>query len=65
MRLVPYQQVLLTRDGRELIAEIQEREHRDEDGRIMGLRSVLQDISGRKQTESALVESDAPGQGPV
>ncbi len=56
--LVPYQQALLTRDGRELIAEIQEREHRSEDGRIIGLRSVLQDISGRKQTESALVESE-------
>ena len=56
--LVAYQQVLLTRDGRELVAEIQEREHRGEDGRIAGLRSVLQDISRRKQTETALVESE-------
>ena len=56
--LVPYQQVLVTRDGRELVAEIQERERRGEDGRIAGLRSVLQDISKRKQTEAALVESE-------
>ncbi len=56
--LVPYQQLLLRRDGRNLVVEIQEREHRAEDGRITGLRSVLQDISKRKQTESALVESE-------
>ncbi len=48
----------MRRDGRELVAEIQEREHRGTDGRIAGLRSVLQDISKRKQTESALVESE-------
>ena len=56
--LVPYQQVLVTRDGRDLIAEIQERERRGEDGRIVGLRSVVQDISKRKETEAALVESE-------
>ena len=56
--LVPYQQVLVTRDGRDLVAEIQERERRGEDGRIAGLRSVLQDVSKRKQTETALVESE-------
>jgi two-component system NtrC family sensor kinase len=56
--LVPYQQVLVTKDGRELTVEIQEREHRGEDGQIAGLRSVLQDISKRKETEAALVESE-------
>ena len=56
--LVPYQQVLVTRDGGGLVAEIQEREHRGVDGRIAGLRSVLQDVSKRKQTEAALVESE-------
>lgn len=56
--LVAYLQVLVTQDGRELVAEIQEREHRDEDGRITGLRSVVQDVSKRKQTETALVESE-------
>ncbi len=56
--LVPYQQVLVTRDGRDLVAEIQERERRGEDGRVAGLRSVLQDVSQRKQTETALVESE-------
>ena len=56
--LVPYQQVLLTRDGGGLVVEIQEREHRGVDGRIAGLRSVLQDVSKRKQTEAALVESE-------
>jgi two-component system, NtrC family, sensor kinase len=56
--LVAYQRVLLTRDGRRLIAEIQEREHRGPDGRIVGLRSVVQDISKRKETEAALVESE-------
>ena len=56
--LVPYQQVLLTREGGDLVVEIQEREHRGVDGRIAGLRSVLQDVSKRKQTEAALVESE-------
>ena len=56
--LLSYQQILLTRDGRELVAEIQEREHRGEDGRIAGLRSALQDVSKRKQTEAALIESE-------
>ena len=56
--LVPYQQVLVTKDGRHLTAEIQEREHRGPDGQIAGLRSVLQDISKRKETETALVESE-------
>ncbi|MGZ3489336.1 MAG: PAS domain-containing protein, partial [Isosphaeraceae bacterium] len=56
--LVPYQQVLLTRDGGGLVVEIQEREHCGVDGRIAGLRSVLQDVSKRKQTEAALVESE-------
>jgi len=56
--LVPYQQVLVTRDGRDLTVEIQEREHRGEDGQIAGLRSIVQDVSKRNQTEAALVESE-------
>jgi PAS domain S-box-containing protein len=56
--LVPYQQVLVTKDNRHLVVEIQEREHRGDDGRIEGLRSVLQDISSRKRTEAALVEAE-------
>ena len=56
--LVPYEQVLVTRDGRHLTVEIQERERRGDDGQIVGLRSVVQDISKRKETEAALVESE-------
>ncbi len=56
--LAAYEEVLLTRDGCELPVEIQEREHRDQDGRIVGLRCVLKDISKRKETEAALVESE-------
>jgi PAS domain S-box-containing protein len=56
--LIPYEQVLVTRDGRRLTTEIQEREHRGSDGQIAGLRSVVQDISRRKETEAALVESE-------
>jgi two-component system NtrC family sensor kinase len=56
--LVPYQQVLVTRDGRDLTVEIQEREHRGEDGQIAGLRSILQDVSKRNLTEAALVQSE-------
>ncbi|MBV8488514.1 MAG: PAS domain S-box protein, partial [Planctomycetaceae bacterium] len=56
--LAAYEEILLSRDGRELPVEIEEREHRDQDGRIEGLRCVLKDISKRKQTEAALVESE-------
>jgi PAS domain S-box-containing protein len=56
--LVSYQQVLMTKDGRRLDVEIREREHRGEDGQIAGIRSAFQDISGRKETEAALVHAE-------
>ena len=56
--MIPYEQVLVARDGRHLTVEIQERERRGDDGQIAGLRSVVQDISRRKETEAALVESE-------
>jgi PAS domain S-box-containing protein len=54
--LVAYQEVLVRSDGTHIPVEIQEREHRDDEGQIAGLRSVLQDISERIASEAALVE---------
>ncbi|QEH37982.1 Sporulation kinase E [Aquisphaera giovannonii] len=56
--LLPYEQKVRTKDGRSLVVEIQERERRDGEGRVAGLRSVLQDVSGRKEAEARLIESE-------
>ena len=48
----------VTRDGRRLIVAIEERYKRDDQGRIVGIRSTIQDITDRKRTEAALVASE-------
>jgi len=48
----------LTSDGRERVMAVESRVIRDRDGTITGLRSTLQDITRRKQTEAALVASE-------
>jgi two-component system, NtrC family, sensor kinase len=47
-----------TRDGRRLVVAIEERYKRDEQGRVVGIRSTVQDITDRKRTEAALVASE-------
>ena len=56
--LVPLERTYLTRDGRRIVVSIEERFRFDEEGRIVGIRSTLQDITARKQTEAALVASE-------
>jgi PAS domain S-box-containing protein len=56
--LVPHEQVLRTKSGRRLTVEIQEKEHRGDEGAVETLRIVVQDISRRKETERALIESE-------
>ncbi len=56
--LVPTERPFLTRDGRRLVVAIEERYRIGPDGRIIGIRSTIQDITARKQTEAALVRSE-------
>jgi two-component system NtrC family sensor kinase len=56
--LVPVERVFLRSDGRPLIVSIEDRLVRDAQGRGVGLRSTVQDITERKQTEAALVASE-------
>jgi two-component system, NtrC family, sensor kinase len=57
-RLVPIERPYTSRDGRRLVVAIEERYRLDDSGRIVGLRSTLQDVTARKQTEAALVASE-------
>jgi two-component system NtrC family sensor kinase len=52
------ERTLQTRDGRRLYVAIEERYKRDELGRVLGIRSTVQDITDRKRTEEALVASE-------
>jgi PAS domain S-box-containing protein len=52
------ERTLQTRDGRRLIVAIEERYKRDEEGRVVGIRSTVQDITESKRTEAALVASE-------
>ncbi len=56
--LVPIERKYRTKDGRRLDVAIEERFRLDGEGRIIGIRSTLQDITARKQTEAALVASE-------
>ncbi|WP_435017898.1 PAS domain S-box protein [Tundrisphaera sp. TA3] len=56
--LVPLERTYMTRDGRRLVVAIEERFRLDAQGRVVGIRSTLQDITARKQTEAALVASE-------
>ena len=47
-----------TKDGRRLIVSISERYHLDDVGKVVGLRSTMQDVSVRVQTEQALIASE-------
>jgi PAS domain S-box-containing protein len=48
----------ITKDGRELIVSIENRLIRDNQDRVTGLRSTVQDVTGRKKTEASLVASE-------
>ncbi len=52
------ERTFVTRDGRRLFVSIEERYKRDEQGRIVGLRSTVQDYTERKRTEAARVASE-------
>ncbi len=56
--LVPLERPYVARDGRRLIVAIEERYRYDAEGRIVGMRSTMQDVTARKQTEAALVASE-------
>jgi two-component system NtrC family sensor kinase len=57
-RLVPLERTLMTRDGQRRAVSIEERYKRDAQGKIIGIRSTLQDITERKRTEEALIASE-------
>jgi PAS domain S-box-containing protein len=48
----------LTKDGREIVVAIENRLTRDETGRVVSIRSTVQDITWRKQAEAALIASE-------
>jgi PAS domain S-box-containing protein len=48
----------LTKDGRTLIFHIENRLLRDRAGRVVGIRSTVQDITRRKETEARLIASE-------
>ena len=56
--LAPVERPYVCRDGRRLIVAIVERHRLDADGRIVGIRSTIQDVTARTQTEAALVASE-------
>jgi two-component system, NtrC family, sensor kinase len=47
-----------TRDGRMLTLAIEERLARDAQGKVVGIRSALQDVTAKRSTEDALVASE-------
>ena len=56
--LVPIERPYTATDGRRLIVAIEERHRLDARGRIVGIRSTMQDVTARKQAEAALVASE-------
>ncbi len=54
----PTERTFVTKDGRKLIAAIENRLRRDADGTILGLRRTLRDVTTRRATETALVASE-------
>ncbi len=56
--LVPIERTFVARDGRLLAIAIQERYRLDDQGRILGIRSTMQDVTARTQAEAALVASE-------
>ena len=56
--LVSTERPYVTKDGRQIIVAIEEGYRLDNEGRIIGLRSTMQDVSHRAQTERSLVASE-------
>lgn len=56
--LAPFERILQRRDGQPIVVSIRERLRVSDDGRVLGLRSTVQDISEQKQMEAALVASE-------
>ncbi|WP_435006748.1 PAS domain-containing sensor histidine kinase [Tundrisphaera lichenicola] len=56
--LVPIQRTYQCRDGRQLVVAIVERHRLDDSGRIIGIRSTIEDITSRTQIEAALMASE-------
>src|SRR5262249_9223236 len=56
--LRPFERTIVTKDGRRLVVAIDERYKRDDQGRVVGLRSTVQDVTEAKRTEAALVASE-------
>ncbi len=56
--LSQFQRSYSTKDGRELVVAIEERYKLDRDGRISGIRTTMQDVTAKVQTELALVASE-------
>jgi PAS domain S-box-containing protein len=52
--LKAFERTIVTHDGRRLIVSIEERYKRDNEGRVIGLLSTIQDITDRKVAEEAL-----------
>ena len=60
--LVPLERTYRRRDGRSLIVTIRERLRVDENGRIHGIRSTIQDITEQKRMEADLLTSQRRAQ---
>src|SRR5262249_31084155 len=56
--LRPFERTIVTKDGRRLVVAIEERYKRNDQGRVVGLRSTVQDVTEAKRTEAALVASE-------
>ncbi len=56
---MPYERTWRRKDGTLIPVLMQDRFIRDADGRITGIRAILQDITERNQSEEALRESEA------
>ncbi len=56
--LRPLERPYVTRDGRRLMMAIEERYRLDDQGRVIGLRTTVQDVTERRRTEAALVASE-------
>ncbi len=56
--LRPLERTYVTSGGGRIIVAIQERYRLDSEGRISGIRSILQDVTDQKLTQAALVASE-------